>query len=658
MIEELSKDLKNNIYLEKAVFINRAPFENLRLDLKNHSINVLSAMNGRGKTTILSYIADAFYELAKQVFYTSFEGKENKFYRISFESFTIDHGKSSIVYLRFKYNGKNIDYIDCRSKNLSLDEYNEKVTIENKIDFKYLQSYLANSMAVKLFSADCDHKKIKNFFNNNILTYFPAYRFEEPSYLNNDYKHKYKLKFVFSSELKNPIEIVSSLENISNWIMDVVLDWIINRQFNPTTKDGKSITEDTTPELVIYKNLINILNATLSSKCSDGYLQFGIERRNVGFDRISIVNRRSNSLITPNIFNLSSGELSLICLFGEILRQGDNLLNNISLDEIQGIVLIDEVDMHLHIKLQKEVLPRLFSLFPNIQFIVSSHSPFFNMGLADTLPDKSQIIDLDNQGISCAPRDNVLYKQVYDMMVDDNNKFATLYYQLQQQINLSSLPLIITEGKTDVLHIKTALQRLRYNDINVEWFDPPEKGWGYAPLKKLLENVSYLKPKRKIIGIFDRDVDVIISESKIIEKTYIRIDNTNVFAFAIPPVSKNIYNTDKISIEHYYERKDLLKENNQGRRLFLGDEFYESGNSKEPHKYQTGIDSIKNKVEFNGIIDEKVFLNDDIEFKHSVAMSKNEFARLVNEDANFSENFDFSNFEQIIDIIKKIIDLE
>ena len=647
-----------NFYLETAIFINRAPFDNLKLNLKKDGINVLSAMNGRGKTTILSYIVDAFYELAKQVFYTSFEGKENKFYRISSGSFTIEQNKSSIVYLRFKYNGENIDYIDCRSKNINQDEYNEKVNLENKIDFKYLQSHLVNSMSVKLFSANCDEKKIKNFFNKNILTYFPSYRFEEPYYLNNEYKHKYKLKFVFSSELKNPIEIVSSLENISDWIMDVILDWIINRQINSTTKDGKSITEDTTPELVIYKNIINILNAALSSKCNDGILQFGISRRNAGFDRISIVNRMSDSLITPTIFNLSSGELSLICLFGEILRQGDNLLNNISLDEIQGIVLIDEVDMHLHIKLQKEVLPRLFSLFPNVQFIVSSHSPFFNMGLADTLPDKSQIIDLDNHGISCAPRDNVLYKQVYDMMVDDNNKFATLYYQLQQQINLSSLPLIITEGKTDVLHIKTALQRLHYTDIKVEWFDFPEEGWGYDKLKDLLGSISYLKPKRKIIGIFDRDVDVTLKNSKIINKTYIRIDNTNVFAFAIPSLNKNTYGTDKISIEHYYARKDLLKENNQGRRLFLGEEFYESRNSKVPHKYQTGIDNIKNKVKFNGIIDEKVFLYDDIAFKHSVAMSKNEFARLVNEDATFSENFDFSNFKQIIDIIKEIIDLE
>lgn len=41
-----------------------------------------------------------------------------------------------------------------------------------------------------------------------------------------------------------------------------------------------------------------------------------------------------------------------------------------------GIVLIDEIETHLHLQLQKTVLPLLTKLFPNIQFIVTTHSPF------------------------------------------------------------------------------------------------------------------------------------------------------------------------------------------------------------------------------------------------------------------------------------------
>lgn len=42
----------------------------------------------------------------------------------------------------------------------------------------------------------------------------------------------------------------------------------------------------------------------------------------------------------------------------------------------QGIVLIDELETHLHIELQKKILPFLTKFFPNIQFIVTTHSPY------------------------------------------------------------------------------------------------------------------------------------------------------------------------------------------------------------------------------------------------------------------------------------------
>ena len=42
----------------------------------------------------------------------------------------------------------------------------------------------------------------------------------------------------------------------------------------------------------------------------------------------------------------------------------------------QGIVLIDELETHLHIELQKKILPFLTEFFPNLQFLVTTHSPF------------------------------------------------------------------------------------------------------------------------------------------------------------------------------------------------------------------------------------------------------------------------------------------
>lgn len=42
----------------------------------------------------------------------------------------------------------------------------------------------------------------------------------------------------------------------------------------------------------------------------------------------------------------------------------------------KGIVLIDEVETHLHLELQKMIMPFLTKVFPNIQFIITTHSPF------------------------------------------------------------------------------------------------------------------------------------------------------------------------------------------------------------------------------------------------------------------------------------------
>lgn len=57
----------------------------------------------------------------------------------------------------------------------------------------------------------------------------------------------------------------------------------------------------------------------------------------------------------------------------------------------EGIVLIDEVDLHLHPEWQRDFLPNLLNAFPNIQFIVTTHSPFIIQSV-----DKGKLVDLDH----------------------------------------------------------------------------------------------------------------------------------------------------------------------------------------------------------------------------------------------------------------------
>ena len=51
----------------------------------------------------------------------------------------------------------------------------------------------------------------------------------------------------------------------------------------------------------------------------------------------------------------------------------------------EGIVLIDEIETHLHLELQRLILPMLTRVFPNIQFIVTTHSPFVLSSIKDAV---------------------------------------------------------------------------------------------------------------------------------------------------------------------------------------------------------------------------------------------------------------------------------
>lgn len=363
--------------------------------------------------------------------------------------------------------------------------------------------------------------------------------------------------------------------------------------------------------------------------------------------------KKINNVVYPTIFDLSSGEAAMFCLFGEILRQADNNKNNMPLSDITGIVLIDEVDKHLHIKLQKEVLPELFKLFPNVQFILSSHSPFLNMGLAEVVKERTKIVDLDNFGISNNPSTSELYNEVYKMMISENERFKEECDSLKSEIESANKPLILTEGKTDVIYLKKAKEVLGIEDCDIDFFERKGSG-GYAELSNLLENVSKIKLGRKIIGIFDRDNDKIVKDIEKDDNKYKKYSD-EVYAFCIPFVDQGYGNS--ISIEHYFHKEDLRKKDENGRRLFLGSEFYyKSGNSKNG-KFQTNPASLKNKIEKNGIIDEKVYKSKDLEHVDSIALSKGEFASLVANNAEFTEDFDFSNFKLIFDKIKQIIQI-
>jgi predicted ATP-binding protein involved in virulence len=85
------------------------------------------------------------------------------------------------------------------------------------------------------------------------------------------------------------------------------------------------------------------------------------------------VNKGKTSL---SIEQLSDGEKCTLALIGDLARRL-SLANPTSKNPLlgTGVVLIDEIELHMHPRWQREIIPRLKKNFPNIQFIITTHSP-------------------------------------------------------------------------------------------------------------------------------------------------------------------------------------------------------------------------------------------------------------------------------------------
>lgn len=89
---------------------------------------------------------------------------------------------------------------------------------------------------------------------------------------------------------------------------------------------------------------------------------------------------------TLDVAQLSQGEKSIMALVGDVARRlammNPSMENPLHGD---GVVLIDEVDLHLHPKWQRRLIQQLTDTFPNCQFILTTHSPLVISDTKDVL---------------------------------------------------------------------------------------------------------------------------------------------------------------------------------------------------------------------------------------------------------------------------------
>ena len=158
------------------------------------------------------------------------------------------------------------------------------------------------------------------------------------------------------------------------------------------------------------------------------------------------------------IDQLSGGYKAVLSVIADIAKRL-SMANPDSLNplEEEAIILIDELDLHLHPKWQKEIVDDLKRTFPNCQFIVSTHSPFIIQSLdAEELFDIKTMQYAKEEGnykgwsieaiqeykMGVEPKTSIFnqYLEEFSLAMDDENydKAKSLYEKLKKMVNPDS----------------------------------------------------------------------------------------------------------------------------------------------------------------------------------------------------------------------------
>jgi predicted ATP-binding protein involved in virulence len=192
--------------------------------------------------------------------------------------------------------------------------------------------------------------------------------------------------------------------------------------------------------------VLSAVRRSVYSLLGDDYSNLTFKRT---IDRMTI--KKSGREI--NIELLSDGEKSLLAVVGHLSRKLSE--ENINLDnplEASALVLIDEIELHLHPEWQRMIIPRLTKTFPNCQFIVTTHSP---QVLSHVDPECIHILDYDG--------DNVVVKRPESSYGLDSNRILEDILGVSkrpQEIQSRMLELFRTINNNDLDSAKEIVKEL------------------------------------------------------------------------------------------------------------------------------------------------------------------------------------------------------
>jgi predicted ATPase len=154
-----------------------------------------------------------------------------------------------------------------------------------------------------------------------------------------------------------------------------------------------------------------------------------------------------------NFNTLSDGYSAIISIVSELLLRME--AHNRKSYDLEGVVIIDEIETHLHVELQKIVLPFLIDFFPKLQFIVTTHSPFILSSISN-----ATICDLESKIVT---KDLTSYS--YDALIE--SYFRTDKYS--------------GEVKTKIFQFETLTEKTELNEPEKETLKELRNYFAHSP---------------------------------------------------------------------------------------------------------------------------------------------------------------------------------
>ena len=666
------------MYIDRIIYENVGPIRNVTLSFPfdrngNPKPVIFVGENGSGKSTILSNIVDAFYEMAGKAFENARQssGANTHQYYKTISSIQITPGQDYMYsYLSFK--GECSCFYLCKAGTISAERIREKTGFDKMgSNWKEKENYKVTTI---------DREASEKVWNSNVICYFGPDRYERPVWMGDKYYRSEEfLHPTIHQRINGHLDKPISVKNVTpinlSWLLDVITD------SRPDVTNGNNglfnIEHVKTAELLLLGQARRNLE-TILSKIIGEDVYFALNFRNWNTDRFRIQRKRDGKVIAPTLDSLSTGQIALFNLFSTIVRYADSndINKSIELSDISGIVVIDEIELHLHTKLQKEILPELLKMFPKIQFVITTHAPLFLLGMKESYgEDNFDVIELPT-ATKINIENFVEFKKAYEYLRETET-----YQQAVRKAIETVLPngktIIITEGSTDWKHMKAAYEDLKTCDLHKELFEnlefefleyePAESKadakcklkMGNTVLVQLCESMAMLPQPVKYIFIADRDDEKINKKLSCDGAEYKKWGN-NVYSFILP-IPLHRVATPNISIEHYYTDDEIKTEwrdasTGYTRRLYLGNEFDERGIAQDIDRFcekrnKCGKTSIA-IIEGSG--DERVTrISDNRGINY--AFPKSKFAEMVLQKQPPFNNFNFESFVNIFRIIKDII---